>query len=337
MILVMLACVSPRSDVSAQRQCTPEEAFRRVSGWEQTGDVFGIGYVQPGAQYKQLWKKADQVIALLNQAVPRLTGAEGHPYRTTYGQPYVANGPVPFALNVPIFDYYCIPQTSGNPNLRGRIQLSGETGTWIYFYFNSLGWLTSNYLPYHTVNGARIYEIQESGEGLKSFTLLRHELNVGVPNEAVIITPDGRLPLKPLSREKYLLARQKFYQSEMNKVQAMSPASGSESARHERELNAITNLLNSLTPEERQAQAIIKDPNALPGNRWTKVFVTEAEGGHPLVTVDAALFKPGPSPTAVTIITVYWRTDHHNAAKSEAIRQFKANFAFQALRQMLDR
>ena len=337
MVLVMLACVSPPSYVSAQRQCTPEEAFRRISGWEQTGDEYGIGFVQPKAQYQLLWKKADQIIALLNEAVPRLTGAEGHPYRTTYGQPYVANGPVPFALNVPIFDYYCIPQTSGNPNLRGKIELSGETGTWIYFYFNSLGWLTSNYLHYRTVNGARIYEIQERGEALQGFTLLRHELNVGVPNEAIIITPGGRSPLKPLSREKYLLARQKFYQGEISKLQTASPASGSELARHQHELDAITNLLNSLTPEERQGQAIIKDPNAMPGDRWAKVFVTEAEGGHPLVTVDAALFKPRQSAAAVTIITVYWRTDHHNAAESEAIRQFKGNFDFQALRQMLDK
>jgi hypothetical protein len=37
------------------------------------------------------------------------------------------------------------------------------------------------------------------------------------------------------------------------------------------------------------------------------------------------------------LITVYWRWNDRDPAKSELIRQFKQNFDFQALAQMLGR
>jgi hypothetical protein len=76
-------------------------------------------------------------------------------------------------------------------------------------------------------------------------------------------------------------------------------------------------------------------PNPPPG----KVYKYQRYGDFRYVfpnLIDAALFKPTSSRTAVKIITVYWRTDQSNVAKSEVIRQFKNNFDFQALRQMLD-
>jgi len=40
---------------------------------------------------------------------------------------------------------------------------------------------------------------------------------------------------------------------------------------------------------------------------------------------------------AVRVITVYWEWNEENLAKAQAIRLFKDNFDFQALRQLLDR
>ena len=67
-----------------------------------------------------------------------------------------------------------------------------------------------------------------------------------------------------------------------------------------------------------------------------RIFVSEAEGGRRLVTIDARWFEPASSRTAVRVITVYWRVDRTNPVNSEVIRQFKNNFDFQALRQMID-
>jgi hypothetical protein len=318
----------------AQRPCTQEEASRTVGNWGKNPDDFAMAdHTFPRSQYPLVLKKADQVIALLKQAVPRLTGVEAKPYRSIRGEPYVANGPVPFAVYVPIFDYYCIPVTSGDPALRGKIEASGETGTWIYFYFNSVGWLANELMGRgHTLNGARIYVMPRQDGQLQGYPLLLPELNVARPDEAVIITPDGRLPYKALSREKYLLAQLKQYQDEADKLQKLIPVPASALTQRQNELAAISTLLNSMSDADRQSQAIVR----LPFNPRGKVFASEAEGGKPLVTIDAALFKPTSSRTAIRIITVYWRTDRSSVAKSAAIRQFKDNFNFQALRQMLD-
>jgi len=184
----------------------------------------------------------------------------------------------------------------------------------------------------HTVNGARIYAMPKQNGELKSYPLLLPELNVGRPDEAIIITSDGALPYRPLSREKFLLGQQKYYQNEVDKLQKLSSLTASALTQRRSELVAINNLLNSMSEEDRQAQAIVR----FSVNPKGRIFVSEAEGGKPLVTIDAALFKPTSSRTAVKIITVYWRTDRSNVAKSEVIRQFKNNFDFQALRQMLD-
>ena len=333
-VLTLVLLFLPVS-ILAQRQCTQEEASHKPGNWGREGDdLLNADNTFPKSQYSSVLKKSDQVITLLERALPRLVGVEAKPYRSISGRPYLANGPVPFGVSVPVFDYYCIPTTSGAPELRGKVELSGETGTWIYFYFNSVGWLANERisLPVRTVNGARIFfSPKQSGEELKGYPLLLPELNVGRPDEALIITPDGALPYRLLSREKFLLGLQKYYQTGGDRGQGLSPVPGSALTQRQSELAAINNLLNSMSQDDRQAQAIVR----FPINPRGRIFVTEAEGGKPLVTIDAALFKPTSSRTAVKIITVYWRTDRSNAAESELIRQFRTNFDFQALRQML--
>jgi hypothetical protein len=79
---------------------------------------------------------------------------------------------------------------------------------------------------------------------------------------------------------------------------------------------------------------VVRDWNAMPPRG--KLFVSEAEGGLRLVTVDHAYIDPALPRSAVQLITVYWRLDG-NPAKREVIRQFKNNFDFAALQRMLDR
>ena len=39
--------------------------------------------------------------------------------------------------------YFCVGQTAGNQDVRGKILLGGETATWIYIKFNDLSQLIS--------------------------------------------------------------------------------------------------------------------------------------------------------------------------------------------------
>lgn len=340
-LLVIISLLLLSVNLPAQQPCTNEQAYHSPGKWSKSrfgDDLAMTDKTFPKTQYPVILRKADEVIALVKKALPNLSGVEAQPYRSIRGNPYIKNGPVPFGVDVPIFDYGCVQMTSGDPNLRGKIELNGETGTWIYFYFNSLGWLTNDWLVRgHTANGARIFEMPKVGGNIKGFTLLLPELNVGINDQAIIITPDGNLPYKPLSREKFLLGEQKHYQDELDKLLKMSSVPQSGVAQRQKELAAINNLLNSLSPEEKEAQAIV---NYRYGFSWDsnrqKVFVTEAEGGTRLATIDAALFKPGESRAAVKIITVYWKSHDANPAQAETIRQFKNNFDFQALKQMLD-
>jgi hypothetical protein len=320
--------------VMAQGQCTDREAAQQPGSWHaknRFGDeLANADRTFPKNQYALLLNKADKVIAML-KALPTPIGAEAQPIHSISGTPYVKDGPVPFGVDVPIFNYYC------NPNSRS-IQVGDETGTWIYFYFNSVGWLANERMVRgHTVNGAKIYQMPQQKGDLRGFALLSPELNVGNPDEAIIITADGSSPFKPLSREKFLLSEQKKYQDELDKLLKMSPPPAFGVAQRQSELAAISNLLNSLSPEEKQQQAIVNYRYGFTwGNPRSKVFVTEAQGGEPLVTLEAAPFKPAASRTAVKIITVYWRVSKSTDAESVAIRQFKENFDFQALRKMLD-
>ncbi len=324
---------------NAQHPCDDDDARQTKGVFDFRDDeLANADPTFPKDQYPIILKKADQAMELLERDLHDLSGVDIEPYRSIT-HPYVAKGPVPFEMNAPVFSYGCVPMSAPNPRARGTItRFSGETATWIYFYFNSVGWLANERMVRgHTVNGAKIYEMPKVKGELNGFPLLAPELHVGVPDEAILITPDGSSPFKPLSREKFLLAEQKRFQDELDKLQKMSPVPASGVAQRQSELTAINNMLNSLSPEEKQQQAIV---NYKYGFEWgrgrNKVFVSEAEGGEPLVTLEPALFKPTTSRTAVKIITVYWRTDRTNAAQSALIRRFKEKFDFQALRKMLD-
>jgi hypothetical protein len=326
-----------QADTVAQQPCTQADANHKPGSWGREGDdLANADRTFPKDQYPLVLKKADRVIALLKQAVPRLTGVEARPYRSISGKPYVADGPVPFGVSVPVFAYYCIPTTSGAPELRGKVELSGETGTWIYFYFNSLGRLASNSFAVHTVNGARIFRLPKYSEEIKGYTVLVPERYDGSRDEAIIITPDGQLPYRPLSREKYLLARQKASQAEVDRLLKLTSISPSGLAQRQSELASITNLLNSLSESEKQLPAVISDINAFPGGR-KQMFISEAQGGFQLVTIDAKLFEPTSSRTAIKIITVFWEYNPRDVLKANAIQQLKDNLDVAALKQMLDR
>jgi hypothetical protein len=153
----------------------------------------------------------------------------------------------------------------------------------------------------------------------------------------VIIAPPGRAPYRFITREEFLEARERQVQERIDQP----PQSGGRArilADLEGELQKIRSALAALSPEERKAEAIVRNPFVVPGGR-EKLFVTEAEGGRRLFVIRAGFFDASLPRHAVQFVTIYWRWDAgpKDSAKAEVARQFRENFDVQALRAMLGR
>jgi len=332
----------PRSKVittkvifNSQNPCDNQDAREKKGFWDRGFDDFAMADATfPKDQYPVILKKADQAMAILKRAIPDLSGIDIKAYRSIRGDPYVKDGPVPFGVAAPVFGYFCLPLSATDPNVRGTIALGGETGTWLHIDFNSISRLPSAGTV-HLVNGARVYWMPKIEGEVDGLPVLVPQRLDGGRDEELVVTPDGQLPFKPVSREAYLLGRQKAAQAEVDRLSKLPNISASGMAQRQGELESITNYLNSMSDEEKKMQAVVKDPNAFPAGRQ-KVFVTEAEGGYPLVTLSAKPFQPASSRAAVRLITVFWKFMPGETLQQSAVRQLKANLDVAALKLLLD-
>jgi hypothetical protein len=361
--------------VFAQTPCTKTDAYHKTGSWASQGadELANADTSFPKAQYTAVLRKAQTVIELLKQANPTPTGLQVSASRAMNGNSYTANGAFQFGARAMYLGYLCDAASSG-PKASGKIYLGGETQTWVYVNFNGLFWLINDRMSlgkgYPTADGEIIfYEPRKIGD-LKGFTLLKPEIHTDRKEEAVIITASDRSPYKPVSREKFLAARVKFYQRDINKMQKILQVStadidkmkakmasenllkpqqqaqiveaslagqkqretsfGHAIATDEDEIQKIRAYVDGMSPAERQTQAVVRDPSAA----LAKLFVSEARGQR-LVTVDKGFFDPALPRQAIQMVTVYWSWDENDPPKAEMIRQFKQNFDFGALRQMI--
>jgi hypothetical protein len=265
-------------------------------------------------------------------------------------------------------DLLCDPPTGG------KIVVGDETETWIYVSINGLYWLINDRMSLGkelpTVDREVIfYEPRKIGE-LHGFSILKPEVHTDRKEEAVVIVSLGRSAYKPVTREQFLLALKKFHEKKISSVgknsgnnstspnelraklqreklltpdqiekmvaaaaNAQSKMSGSLDktvAIEQNEVAKIDVYLNNMSDADRGRQAIIRDPSA----KLESLFVSDAQGQR-LVTVNKSMFDPSLPRPAIQLITVYWSWDDHDPAKSDFIRQFKQNFDFEALKQML--
>ena len=100
----------------------------------------------------------------------------------------------------------------------------------------------------------------------------------------------------------------------------------------EEELAAIVSKNAGMSPAERQMQAVL-------GDDWywkAGFFASGSEKTRlPLVIIDKSFFDPKLPRETIQFITVYWAWNEKTAPTVELIRQFKQNFDFEALKQML--
>jgi hypothetical protein len=330
-LCALLASNSFVVEVSAQlpqpipKLCTNETAYQTVGTWgrQRKDDLAMADRSFPKEQYKTVLAKAQKVVELFMKANPEFKGIQAYAYRGIRGDSLTPNGALPFRVDAVYDSYICVGNDTYKVEARGKVLLNGVTN-WTTVHFNSFGHVLeslSSGQPFRTSDGQEIFEFPKQLGELKGFTLYAPRGSGNEKTEAVIIAPDNRPPYKPVTREQFLQASIKYYQSQ--------------SGNHANEIAGLNAAIEAMSPAERHAQAVIRNGAypASPGRG--KLFVTEAEGGKPLVTVDRAFFDAKVPRDTIQFITVYWSWDDQNPSKVEMIRVFKQNFDFAALKQML--
>lgn len=335
-LLLILLLVSVQVAFS-QAPCTDEAAYQTAGRWrtQAEDDLAMADPTFAKTQFQAILPKAQKALELIQKANPTLKGIEARAYRSVRGSSYVSGGAVRFAATVGFFGYYCVPDTPSYPTRRGKVFLGDETGTWIEVFFNDLGWLVNEKKSlgkeFLTAEGKMIYSFPKQSGEVKGFVLLEPDL-FREKSEAVLILPAGRTPFKILSREQFLRARTLLYEKEIKKLESL-PQAAKIATEYREDVAKINEMLAEMPPGERQSPAVVSNLLARPGRQ--KIFVEEAVGGRRLATIDRSFFDPNLPRHAVQFITVYWRWDEKNPAKAALIRQFKENFDFQSLKQML--
>ena len=319
-ILIIIVTVFSAS-AFAQMPCTKETAYQTVGKWgkQKTDDLAMADRNYPKAQYKPVLAKAQKVIELFMQTHPEFKGIEASAKRVIRGDSYLSSGALPFGMEIYYASYFCVGNDTSKVEMRGKIILFSGYGT-TTVYFNSLRDVLESVQdgsPFLTNDGEEIFEFKKDLGKFKGFTMIQPRVREE-GHEAIIITPDNRLPYKPVTREQYMLARIKNY--------GTSELFAADSAR-------LKTMIANMSTADKQTPAIIRDITASPSR--AKLFVTEAEGGRHLVTIDKGFFNPKLPRETIQFITVRWNWNDKDIPKVEAIRQFKENFDFAALRQML--
>ena len=273
-------------------------------------------------------RKIDQAIALLTRSFPELSGVAGR-YHYDLSQPGPTARSFHFALTAGFFDYYCSPSD-------GKIHLGDETGTWIYIYFNTLGWLVNEGASLgkelRTPAGETIFRMpRESGEW-KGRPLYAPDLHQE-PALAVLLTAPGKFPFKQVSRDDLLAAREAMEQKYLDDVRARLPSSSAVASR-ERAVQSLHGARAAMSPAEARAQAIVLNWSADPARG--RLF-TDDKTGYRLVAVDRTYMDRSLPPSAVQLIVLYWRIDGGPSAKHAAMEQFQSRFDLDALARLLDR
>jgi hypothetical protein len=97
-LLGLLACAA--GGVSAQQACTDEMAWSKAGSWARSEDDLAMADRSfPKAEYPVALRKADQVVALLRQAIPKLNGIEAKAYRSIRDPSYTKEGALKYGVN----------------------------------------------------------------------------------------------------------------------------------------------------------------------------------------------------------------------------------------------
>jgi hypothetical protein len=183
-------------------------------------------------------------------------------------------------------------------------------------------------------NGRVIFELPSEAGEWKGHRLFTPNLG-GERSEAVILTTGNRFPFKPVSRDQFLLAREKIIQKQIDEVRSKLGPNAPIVATQEKYLREYRDYHASMSPAELKSQAIVIEWSGDP-NRG-RIFAKDAEHGKRLVVVDPDFIDKSKPRTSVQLMVLFWRWEEGVAAKREMIQRFKQNFDVVALEKLLSR
>lgn len=298
--------------------CTNEMAWQTVGKWgrQKVDDLAMADRTFPKTAYKAVLAKAQEVIDLFKQATPEFAGIEADAYRSIRGQSIVPNGPLPFRVDVTYRSFICVGNDTYKADMRGKVIVYGNYGV-TTVSFNGLSDILESAQdgsPLTTSDGEEIFQYNKDLGEFRGFPLIQTSGRDSY-HEAVVIAQNSRLPFKPVSREQYIRARIKSYESGTGMRDAIAILNGA---------------LGNLSPAERQSPALVRDVTAT-----SRLFASEAEGGRHLVTIDKSYFKAGIPRDKIQLIIVHWHSSPADRPKLKMLETFKKNFDFLALSGML--
>lgn len=314
------AATAPEPTIPATGPCTKEMAWQTVGKWapQKKADVAMADRTFPKAQYKAVLAKAQKAIDLFMQANPEFKGIEASAYSGIRGDSIIPNGPLPFRADIWYKSFICVGNDTASVDKRGKIIVWGNYG-FTTVAFNTLSDVleSAGGLTLSTASGDEIFQYNRDLGEQRGFPLIQTSHRDSY-HEAVIIASNDRLPYKPITREQYLHARIKMYQSSGGMADVIA---------------GLNRVLANMSASERSAPAIVRDVTTLPGG--TRLFATEAEGGRHLVTIDKSYFNPKLPRDTIQLITIRWNSSKEDRPKVEMIEAFKRNFDFIAMWEML--
>src|SRR5262245_55500563 len=105
--LVLLAFLGGATGrVFAQQPCTDENAWTKPGSWPKAQDDTAMADpTMAKADRPIALRKADQVVALLQQAIPKLDGIEARSYRSIRDRSYTQDGALKYGVNALFLGY----------------------------------------------------------------------------------------------------------------------------------------------------------------------------------------------------------------------------------------
>ena len=190
-------------------------AWQTIGKWgpQKKADVAMADRTFPKAQYRTVLAKAQKAIDLFMEANPQFAGIEASAYSGIRGDSIIPNGPLPFRADIWYKSFICVGNDTASVDKHGKIIVYGNYG-FTTVSFNSLNDVleSAGGSTLVTPSGDEIFQYNKDLGEQRGFPLIQTSHRDSY-HEAVIIASNDRLPYKPITREEYLRARIKVYES----------------------------------------------------------------------------------------------------------------------------
>lgn len=321
-------------------QCTDETARQTPGSWSRGEDNLANDRALPPFVRENAMRKADQVLGLVQRAIPQPKGVQAKAYRSR-GVASVDGGPLRYGVTAYFLGYFCVPQSVGNADLRGKILLGDETATWIYIKFNDLSQLVTPLgEQFKTTDGDAILSFPHRTVDFKGHAHYAWSTSHGEQWEAILVKGRDMRLTRDVSRGEFLIVRENIERDETAQLRKTAEARPGAKAGieksvklYEQRLAKLAALREGMSAAEREQPAVVRNTHT--GNRDHITFAATGERGERLVVLNPDFFDARLPRYAIQFAVVLVRWQPNQPAKVEAMRQFRENFDLEALRALL--